>query len=280
MMRIKTTRALATAVGAFVIACVGAVGMPGLAGAADSSVPTAAGSCAATMATADTDDLTVDAGAPLGTPGVLDIGLGSSAQGTGGADDQTLVSLPVGDTVDALGVAEVSAVAEPLTEGCESVKATLNSVGEQAQKVLWVSKPAAVEPAPSDDPSEPSENNTDNTDDSGTDGTDDPPVADGSVPGISEGVTPVSYVTTPQPASAPLPAAPLATVDISALPPAPTDLDLHSRDQASGDGNVGRGDALPVSDQAESRIPFLLAVALIAVVAAVLIRRLMARPVR
>lgn len=281
MMRIKTTRALATAAGAFVIACVGAVGMPGVAGATDSAVATAAGNCAATVATADTDDLTVDAGAPLGTPGVVDIGLGSSSEGTGGAVDETLVSLPVGDTVDALGVADVSAVSEPLTEGCESVKTTLNSVGEQAQKLLRVSKPAAVEPAPSDDePSSPSDDSDDSDDSDGDNGTDEPPLADGSVPGNSEDKTTVTYVTTSQAASAQLPEAPLGTLDISALPPAPTDLDLHSRDRASGDGNAGRVDALPAADQAESRTPFLLAIALIAVVAGVLIRSLMARPIR
>ncbi|MGH3452239.1 MAG: hypothetical protein ACRDQW_16265, partial [Haloechinothrix sp.] len=79
----KTARAVSITVGAFLLASLAAVGLPGTAAADD----TVRGDCAATVASADGDPITVDVGALLGRGGVVDVGLGSDAPGSGDAGD-------------------------------------------------------------------------------------------------------------------------------------------------------------------------------------------------
>lgn len=276
----KTARALAITVGGFVFATVAVVGMPGAA-SAEETHGTVSGDCAATLTGAadhNGDPLTVDAGAPLGQDGLLDVGLGSAAKGTGDAG-ATLVSLPVADTIDQLGASDIPAVAATATDGCETVQRTVNTLGATTRRLL----PAAVaadsglgspEPAPSDaDP-----------DDAGTDDADNAPgvtdAEEGFVTGTSEDRGDVSLVTAAPVAAAPSASEPLSFLQVPAMPPAPEAPDLNpDRDgPRPGDRHTGRIDALPASDQANSKIPFILAVALLAVVGAVVVRRLNLRP--
>lgn len=265
----KTARAVSITVGAFLLASLAAVGLPGTAAADD----TVRGDCAATVASADGDPITVDVGALLGHGGVVDVGLGSDAPGSGDAGDTPALSLPVADTADTLGTDGVPVVPDTATEGCEGVKTTLNTVGGTTRSVLpggnGDGEPPA-DPVPTDPQAE------DGT--SGTDGAGNPAADPESDDGVSgdQGAE-LTYVSLPQPAVALPPLGPPAFLELPSVP-APAAPDLNPDDGPhAGDTNTGRVDALPASGHQNSRVPFFLAVAFLAVVGAVFLRRWIAR---
>lgn len=278
-MRIRATRALATTAGAMVLTVLSVGGTPAWADTA-----AVAGDCAATLAAEEGTDLTVDPGALVRAPGVLDLGLGSTAAGAGGTEDPTVVSIPLADAAGALGAEAVSDATEPV---CDAVQDTAGEVQRTTQRALAVVAPAErPDPRPhpagdTDAPGDPAppapEEDTENSGDEPARG--DRP--EGSVAGSTVPEFDVSYVTPASPASTPFSGHPLSPPDFSTLPDTPSDFGLEpAKEQAAGEGNPGRVDALTAADQRQSRAPFIIAVALIAVVAAALIRRAMARPGR
>jgi len=100
-----------TALG-FTFAASAALALPGVA-SADTS-PTLGGDCSATLQNGQARDaktgLVLDAGAPLNAPDRLTVGLDSTSRNTNGS--APLLTLPVGDTVRALGIGDVPVVGD------------------------------------------------------------------------------------------------------------------------------------------------------------------------
>ncbi|WP_370969710.1 hypothetical protein [Amycolatopsis sp. cg9] len=122
-----------TALG-FTFAASAALAMPGVASA--DTIPTLGGDCAATLQNGQARDaktgLVLDAGAPLNAPNQLTVGLDSSARDTDGS--QPLLTLPVGDTVKALGVGELPLVGDAAAKGvCPAAQGVVNTVGGVVQ---------------------------------------------------------------------------------------------------------------------------------------------------
>ncbi len=142
-----------TALG-FTFAASATLAMPGIA-SADTS-PTLGGDCAATLQNGQARDaktgLVLDAGAPLNSPNQLTIGLDSSARNTNGT--APLLTLPVGDTVKALGIGEVPVVGDAAAKAvCPAAQGVVNTVGGVVQGADL--PPLPLPPAP---PSPPSPN--------------------------------------------------------------------------------------------------------------------------
>lgn len=121
---------------------------PGTAAADDTDdAPVVVGSCATTLRDADGTPLTVDAGALLGGPGVLDIGLGK--------DSDALLSLPVQQTLDRLGVTEAELVVNTAGEICDTAKTTVNGLTASLRQALPAEQPTEpTEPTP-EEPADP-----------------------------------------------------------------------------------------------------------------------------
>ncbi|MET8847132.1 hypothetical protein [Amycolatopsis sp. NPDC004625] len=122
-----------------------ALATPGLASAATS--PTLGGSCEATLQQGSASGLTLDAGAPLNAPNQLTIGLDSSSRNTNGS--APLLTLPLGDTVKALGIGQVPLVGDATAKGvCPAAQGTVNAVGNLTQGVAGQLPPLPLPPAP------------------------------------------------------------------------------------------------------------------------------------
>ena len=135
-----------TALG-FSIAASVALVAPGVASAG----PALGGDCQATLqnSTARTGStgLVLDAGAPLNAPNQLTIGLDSSSRNTNGS--APLLTLPVGDTVKALGIGEIPVVGDVATQGvCPAAQGTVNAVGDLTQGVAAGLPPLPPGPNP------------------------------------------------------------------------------------------------------------------------------------
>ena len=137
-----------TALG-FTLAASAAFGMPGVASAAPS--PTLGGDCGATLQNGQARDaktgLLLDAGAPLNAPDRLTVGLDSSAKNTNGS--KPLLTLPLGDTVRALGVGEVPVVGDAAAKVvCPAAQGVVNTVGGVTQGVASELPPLTPPPPP------------------------------------------------------------------------------------------------------------------------------------
>ncbi|MCR6489500.1 hypothetical protein M8542_42455 [Amycolatopsis sp. OK19-0408] len=137
-----------TALG-FTVAASAALAMPGVASADPS--PTLGGDCAATLQNGQARDaktgLVLDAGAPLNAPNRLTVGLDSSAKNTNGS--APLLTLPVGDTVRALGVGDVPVVGDAAAKGvCPVAQGVVNTVGDVTQGVAGELPPLPIPPNP------------------------------------------------------------------------------------------------------------------------------------
>ena len=135
-----------TALG-FSLAASAAFAMPGVAGAAPS--PTLGGDCGATLQNGQARDaktgLLLDAGAPLNAPDRLTVGLDSSAKNTNGS--KPLLTLPVGDTVRALGIGEVPVVGDAAAKAvCPAAQGVVNTVGGVTQGVASELPPLPLPP--------------------------------------------------------------------------------------------------------------------------------------
>ncbi|NBH04742.1 hypothetical protein GTY80_16000, partial [Amycolatopsis sp. SID8362] len=135
-----------TALG-FTFAASAALAMPGVA-SADTS-PTLGGDCTATLQDGQARDaktgLVLDAGAPLNAPNQLSVGLDSTSRNTNGT--APLLTLPVGDTVRALGIGDVPVVGDAAAKGvCPAAQGTVNTVGNITQGVAGELPPLPLPP--------------------------------------------------------------------------------------------------------------------------------------
>jgi hypothetical protein len=238
----------------FAVAASATLAFPGSAFADD----TLSGSCATTLEGARAQGLALDLGAPLNVPGLLTVGLDAQ---NGGARQEgaPLLSLPVGDTVRGLGLGKVPVV----TEACTGLQGTVNALGDTTQTLLGGKQPGN----PGQPPTEP-----------GT-----PPTNPGTPPanpGPGNEVGPV--VTGPNGdldaiagvfiSAAFVPGGLGAPVIIPIVPPgqAPIIGEAGVAPVVIADRS-GTAEAMPASN-APARLPLLLAVLALAIVAAALIR--------
>jgi hypothetical protein len=242
----------------FAVAASATLAFPGSAFADD----TLSGSCATTLEGARAQGLTLDLGAPLNVPGTLTVGLDgrNSAARQEGAP---LLSLPVGDVVRGLGVGKVPVV----TEACNGAQGVVNTVGNTTQGLLGGDQPGD----PGQPPTEPGDPGT-------------PPTSPGTPPtnpgGPGNEIDPV--VTGPNGdldaisgvfiSAAFVPGGLGAPVIIPIVPPgqAPIVGEAGAPPVVVADRS-GTAEALPASN-APARLPLLLAVLALAIVAAALIR--------
>jgi hypothetical protein len=133
-----------TAVG-FTLAASAALAAPGVASADPG--PTLGGDCAATLYNgAGSHGLVLDAGAPLNAPNRLTVGLDSSAKNPNGS--APLLTLPLGDTVKALGVGELPLLGDTTAKTvCPAAQSLVNTVGGLTQGLAG-QLPPVVPPAP------------------------------------------------------------------------------------------------------------------------------------
>ncbi|SFW54152.1 hypothetical protein [Amycolatopsis australiensis] len=144
-----------TALG-FTFAASAALVLPGVASADPS--PTLGGDCSATLQKGQARDaktgLVLDAGAPLNAPNRLTVGLDSSARNTNGS--APLLTLPVGDTVKALGVGDVPVVGDTAAKTvCPAAQGVVNTVGDVTQGVAGDLPPLPLPPLPGPNPPAP-----------------------------------------------------------------------------------------------------------------------------
>ncbi|MFT7870303.1 hypothetical protein [Amycolatopsis sp. A24] len=138
-----------TAVG-FTLAASAAFAAPAVA----ETNPTLGGSCPATLQQGSSSGLTLDAGAPLNAPNQLTVGLDSSSLNTNGT--APLLRLPLGDTVKALGIGKVPLIGDAAAKGvCPAAQATVNTVGGLTQGVADDLPPLPLPPTPGPKPPQP-----------------------------------------------------------------------------------------------------------------------------
>lgn len=277
------------AVGAVLLgAAAGMLALPGSALAEEGPDKVIANDCAATLEGEPGEPLTADAGALVQAPGVVTVGLGSSSDGTNG-EKEPLVKLPVTDTLDGLGVTETPVVSDAAGTVCDGAKTTVNTLGNAVQGV--VPGDDLTEQPPGEDPPDEEE----------PPGEEDPP-GDEQPPGESPGngngagsaIEPI--VTGPGAGNLggfddgevlQLLGNSFGSLGVIALPPAaelgppvtapdinaPSPGDKGPAERSKESGTV---QAAPAGDQ-QNRLPLLLAVIALAVVATLLSRTLYRR---
>ncbi|GHF11126.1 hypothetical protein GCM10017786_51040 [Amycolatopsis deserti] len=237
---------------------------------AEEADPALAGSCDATLRDEPGKALTLDAGAPLDQPGVLTVGTGSESAPTGPDQRGPLLPLPVADLAKALNLGDAPVVGDLATEQlCPGVQGTVNTLSAATQSLVS-GKP--LDPPSTGDPSPGEPQPGEQTPAPGTPGTPAPGATGGIVPasfvtggfligsGIIPSTTPLSALI--QPGVVP-PAAP------ALVPPAGTEPPLVTQ-------NSGTAEAMP-SSSVPDRLPLIIAVFALAIVAAALTRAWMRR---
>ncbi|MDQ0378274.1 hypothetical protein [Amycolatopsis thermophila] len=235
---------------------------------ADEADPALAGSCGATLQKDPGHALTLDAGAPLNLPGALTAGTGSDSAPTGPDQRDPMVSLPVADLLKALDVGDAPVAGDVATHQlCPGVQNTANALSAATQSLLSGER---LSPPPAGDPGhEVPPPPAGGTPAPGT------PAPGTAAPGGAGGVVPVSFFpggfvigSWPAAPSPPLPAmvqpgiVPPAAPAL--VPPAGTEPPLVTQ-------NSGTAEAMPESS-APARLPLIIAVFALALVAAALTR--------
>ncbi|WP_410660139.1 hypothetical protein [Amycolatopsis sp. lyj-112] len=126
--------------------------------AAEEPNPTLSGDCAATLQNGKSaNGLVLDAGAPLNSPEALTVGLDSKAKTAEGR--KPLLSLPVGDLVRTTGLTD-NAVGDLAAQGvCPVAQGTVNAVGDLTQGVVEeVPGVPEIPPGPGPNPPNPNPN--------------------------------------------------------------------------------------------------------------------------
>ncbi|HET6289175.1 MAG TPA: hypothetical protein VFG15_20810 [Amycolatopsis sp.] len=118
----------------FALSVTAGLAFPMTATAAEEPHPTLSGECDATLQNGKSGNgLVLDAAAPLGSPEALTVGLDSKAKTAEGR--KPLLSLPVGDLVKATGLTD-NAVGDLAAQGvCQPAKGAVNAVGNLTQGV-------------------------------------------------------------------------------------------------------------------------------------------------
>jgi hypothetical protein len=257
-----------------------ALTLPGTASAGPAD-PTLTGSCDGTLKGNSGQALTLDAGAPLNQPGKLTVGLGSNAAPAGPDSKAPLVPLPVGDAAKALGVGSAPVVGDLATgAACPAVQNTVNAVGAAPQALLSGGKknqppPPAPEP-PKNPPPAPKPPNGPSNPVPPVPGSQDGPVLGSSGPQPVLTAFPlVGSFSATSPLATPLLVPPIAPGTM--VPPGPPSLSSpESVPPKVAATNSGTAEALPTATP-PARLPLLLAVLALAVVAAALVRTWMRR---
>ncbi|WP_020423403.1 hypothetical protein [Amycolatopsis sp. ATCC 39116] len=269
----KTARRAGVA--GFVLALSATLAAPGA--FAEEADPALAGSCAATLRDEPGDALTLDVGAPLDQPGVLTVGTGSESAPTGPDQRDPLLALPVADLAKTLGVGDAPVVGDLAAEQlCPGVQGTVNTLSAATQSVVSgepldpPSDPVPGRPAPGE-PGEPAPG-------APQPGQDVTPAPSGPTP--DSGIVPASFVTgglvagsgivplTP-PLSALIRPGVVPPAAPGLVPPAGTEPPVVTQ-------NSGTAEAMP-SATTPARLPLIIAVFALAVVAAALTRAWMRR---
>ncbi|GAB3574104.1 hypothetical protein GCM10027445_34500 [Amycolatopsis endophytica] len=248
---------------------------------AEEADPALAGSCEATLQGGSGQALTLDAGAPLNLPGVITVGTGSDSAPTGPGQRDPLLSLPVADLADALNVGDTPVVGDLATDQvCPGLQNTVNALSTATQSIAGGEQ---LDPPPPGDQETPpaDENPAPGTPDPGTPAPGGPaPAPDTPVPGAEGGVVPVSFVpadffagsgltaVTP-PLDALIQPGAVAPAAPGLVPPPETEPPLVTQ-------NSGTAEAMPES-AAPARLPLIIAVFALALVAAALTRAWMRR---
>ncbi|WP_037809071.1 MULTISPECIES: hypothetical protein [Amycolatopsis] len=232
--------------------------------------PTVTGDCESTLQNGkDGTGLALDAGAPLNAPNRLTVGLDSKAKQTDG--NNTLLNLPVGDTVRALGVGEAPVVGETAAKDtCPFVQAAGNGVGNATQGLVGgLPGTPLPSPPPSPKPPNPTPNPPSPAPGPGGPGQ---PVPGGdtlgpvtSVSGDLSGLDSVSGIFT---GAAMLPASFVQAPIVTQVVPGQLPQDQVPTVDAKKSGTA---EALPAANP-PARLPLLIAVLALALVAAALVR--------
>ncbi|MEV7551646.1 hypothetical protein AB0N89_18650 [Amycolatopsis sp. NPDC089917] len=119
----------------FAFSVTAGLAFPMTATAAEEPSPTLSGECASTLQNGKTaDGLVLDAGAPINSPEALTVGLDSKAKTAKGK--KPLLSLPVGDVVKATGLTD-NQVGDLVAQGvCKPAQGAVNAVGNLTQGVV------------------------------------------------------------------------------------------------------------------------------------------------
>ncbi|OXM51070.1 hypothetical protein [Amycolatopsis alba] len=142
-----------TALG-FALSVSAGLAFPTIAMAAEPN-PTLSGNCASTLQNGKSaNGLALDAGAPLNSPEALTVGLDSKAKTAQGR--KPLLSLPVGDLVKATGLTD-NQVGDLVAQGvCEPAQGVVNTVGNLTQGIADdVTEPPGPGPGPGPGPKPP-----------------------------------------------------------------------------------------------------------------------------
>ncbi|NIH77720.1 hypothetical protein [Amycolatopsis viridis] len=259
----KTARRAGVA--GFVLAASATLTAPGA--LADPAGPALAGSCGATLRDEPGHALTVDAGAPLGQPGVVTVGTGTDSAPTGPDQRGPLLPLPVADLAKALRVGDAPVVGDLATEQvCPAAQHTVNALSTVTQDLTSGEQPAPPAGRPAPGGATPAPGTT-------APGTPAPNTAapNTPAPGPGAGTVPVSFVTggflagagitSPAALSALTRTAPAAP---EVLPPAGTEPPLVTQSSGAAEAMP----AVPVPD----RLPLIIAVFALAIVATALTR--------
>ncbi|MFF5985800.1 hypothetical protein [Prauserella flavalba] len=254
--------------------------LPGTASAEAEEGAVVVGECDATLKGEDGKPLTVDLGAAVNQPGLLDLGLGS--------ESGALLSLPVKEALDGLGVSDADLVVNPLGQVCDTTQTTVNALTAPVQDVL--PNPAPGEPSPEDpeDPEQPGPGEPDPGEpapgDPGQPAPGEPGGGDGGEngPGGATGSDGGSGTFTPSPGyTVPINGfVPLGPIEVPPMPSIPPLAPPLAPGAQPDGGNVpdvantrdsGTAHALPAPDSPE-RLPLLLAVVALVLVIAGLAR--------
>ncbi|RZQ65063.1 hypothetical protein [Amycolatopsis suaedae] len=241
-----------------------ALALPGTASADVGVDPMIVDSCDATLKGKNGKPLTIDLGAPVDAPGLLTVGLGSKSKGTNG-NSKPLLSLPVKEALDGLGISKNRLVADTAGRLCDTTKSAGNEVSGLTQSVLPTddivdTKPPAQErPEPPNKPNDPKPQPTPPSNGPGG-------INPGGGSGGGSAVSPIQSNLQPL--------GPLGAVIGPVLPPGaapPMAPDLGGAPPQVLAENSGTAESLPASSPPE-RLPLLLAVLALAIVAALLAR--------
>lgn len=239
------------------------------------------GECDSTLKGDGGEPLTVDVGAAVGAEGLAGIGTGSEAE-------DTLVSLPLKETLANLGVSETGLVVDSLGQVCDTTQRTVNTLGatthgltEGVTDGLTPEEPAPEEPGDPEQPGdpqpepqpepEPERPGSDPGEDAG--GADVPPAPDApALPPADQGVLaqPLSPVELPPSADITVPKAPVGP-----------GMDVPNRGSEPGaqentTRKSGTARALPQASETD-RLPLALSVGALLLVVAGLSRAWVAR---
>ncbi|MGW7535178.1 hypothetical protein [Amycolatopsis sp. NPDC054798] len=235
--------------------------------------PTVSGDCESTLQNGKNGTgLALDAGAPLNAPNRLTVGLDSKAKQSDG--NHTLLTVPVGDVARTLGVGEVPVVGETAAKDtCPMLQATANGVGNATQGLIGGVPPLVPTPPgpPGPNPGPPKPNPPSPAPGPGGPGQPVPggdslgPVISGGGLSGPSGLDAVSGIFT---GAAMLPATFVQAPIVTTVVPGQLPQDQVPTVDAKRSGTA---EALPAANP-PARLPLLIAVLALAMVAAALVR--------